>query len=489
MAKSQPQAKPKPKPKPSLRTARQPAAKETNAAQKAATKGRAAAAAIAPAPKPTRKSSTKVAAKVATKPSGSPTPKASVKATIVTLRTSAMPGASYEIVVGAGLLGARTPGLVGALAGCRACVVAVDAGLGPGVVEPLIRMVDGLGLRWGVVVMKADEHDKSMANVERLMVEAARLRLERSDAFVALGGGIVGDLTGFAAASYRRGVNVVQCPTTLLAMVDASVGGKTGVNLLVPEDGDAGAPGRAHAKLRLVKNVAGAFHQPRAVIADVATLSTLAPRELRSGLAECLKHALIGGSAGDPALLGWTLARLDRFLALDAPALSELVVRNVRVKARVVAKDERETSTKPDGGRMMLNLGHTFAHAIETLPGLSWHLPGGAVQLGPLTHGEAVALGLLSASRVSESLGLTARGAAQAVGDALDRVGLPRRVAGLPPSATIIDRMMDDKKTSGRRLRLILPVKGLKVRVVDNPRLDAVVDAIDQLRADLSRSS
>ena len=300
------------------------------------------------------------------------------------------------------------------------------------------------------------------------------MRLERGDVVVALGGGIVCDVAGFAAAIYRRGVRVVQCPTSLLAMVDAAVGGKTGVNLDVP-GGDDG-------KSRLVKNLVGAFHQPSRVVCDVAALRTLPARELRCGLAECLKHGVIGRSQKDAGLLEWTAARLGAIAELDAKTLIELVRRNVAIKARVVMADEYELSTKADGGRMMLNLGHTFAHAIETLPGLSWRNPDQTLAVGPLKHGEAVALGLVCAALVSERLKFAGKGLADSVRGLVERAGMPTRIGGLPENAAVIRRMLDDKKVEGGKVRLILPTNGGGCRVASGVDAAVVAAAIDGIR-------
>ncbi|MFN5959209.1 MAG: 3-dehydroquinate synthase family protein, partial [Planctomyces sp.] len=223
-----------------------------------------------------------------------------------------------------------------------------------------------------------------------------------------------------------------------------------------------------------VKNAVGCFHQPVLVCCDVAMLRTLPEREFCSGLAECIKHGLIGGAAGDAKLLEWMAANMARLRGLDASALVELVTRNVAIKSRVVRGDPLERSTRSDGGRMMLNLGHTFAHAIETLGGLSWRDGGGAMRVGPLKHGEAVGLGLLAAVRASEAQRMIRRGTAEEVRSLLEKAGLPTRVMGLPPSEAVVDRMKDDKKVMAGRLRLILPTTGRKCRVVEGPDLKVV---------------
>ena len=236
----------------------------------------------------------------------------------------------------------------------------------------------------------ASESDKSLHSLEVLLAAIATARLDRFDPIIALGGGIVGDLAGLAAATYRRGVPVIQVPTTLLSMVDASVGGKTAANLDVPGIG-------------LLKNFVGAFWQPRAVLVDANTLTTLPSRDFHAGLAECVKHALISADFLDPSLLTWMIVHADDILARHAGKLRELLDRNISIKAKVVAADPHELAPDSAGGRALLNLGHTFAHSIETIPTLS---PTTSLADAPLRHGEAVALGLVAASHTAASLGL-----------------------------------------------------------------------------------
>jgi len=395
------------------------------------------------------------------------------------VRAGVSAGTRYPVLVGSGLLSGRCPELDDALATRRAALLVVDAGLSPAMIEPLIKRLEARSLRWGVCVVRASEDDKSIETLQRVLAEAARLRLERRDAIIALGGGITTDLAGFAASIYRRGIDVIQCPTSLLAMVDAAVGGKTAVNITVP-----GEHGEGGSKARLLKNMVGAFHPPALVICDVATLATLPSRELRAGLAECFKHALIGKSLGDAQLSDFTRKALPDLLRGNQPALAQLVHRNTACKARIVQLDERETSTKPDGGRMMLNLGHTFAHAIETLQGLSWRTASGQLQIGPLKHGEAVALGLLCATRTAESLKLlkpatkSARPVSIELEQTLRQADLPTTVLGLPPAEMILRRMFDDKKVDAGRLRLILPKTGGLCVVRDDIPASVILDAI-----------
>lgn len=388
----------------------------------------------------------------------------------VRVRTRGAAGADYEVLIGAGHLAASVAQEVGA----GGALAVVDAGLPRDVVEPVIRAIDRKGVRWGVCVVTASEVDKSLATVERIVQEAAAMRLERSGTLVALGGGVVGDVAGFAAAVYRRGVRVVQCPTTLLAMVDASVGGKTAVNVSVRRD---------DSRPRLLKNMAGAFHQPARVVCDALVLRSLAIRHLRCGLAECIKHGVLGRGLGDARLLDWTEKRLGECLGVDARTIAELVARNVALKARIVSKDPFETGARDAGaGRAALNLGHTFAHALETLPGLSWRGSEGRVVVGPLLHGEAVGLGLIAAMRLAARLKLATPALAERVHSMVRRVDLPVALRGLPPAQAVMERMADDKKVEAGRLRLVLPTRSGSVGVVENAPPRLVAEAIDSLR-------
>lgn len=376
---------------------------------------------------------------------------------------------SYDVLVGAGL----TPN-VGSLArerlaaGASKAFVVADANLPKATTDAAVRSLSQAGFAPTLADVTASEAHKSLPTLERLLALITAAKLSRLDPVVALGGGVIGDLAGFAAAVYRRGVPVIQCPTTLLSMVDASVGGKTGVN--ISPDGSPGS---------LKKNMIGAFWQPALVIADVATLASLPPREQISGLAECIKHALLAGPFGEPALLEWILAQSPQLRTLDPGALGELVARNVAIKARVVAGDEREEAADDAGGRALLNLGHTFGHAIETLPDLS---PNAATP-PPLKHGEAVALGIVAACRTAQSLNLLGATDAQAAVDALSAVGLPTTVRNLPLNGKLIEAMTHDKKTLGGRLRLVLPTHHRRCVVVADPPLQAVEAGWDAIRS------
>ena len=273
------------------------------------------------------------------------------------------------------------------------------------------------------IVVPPGETSKDFAELERLLDRLLELRVERSDLILALGGGVVGDLAGFAAAILKRGVDYVQIPTTLLAQVDSSVGGKTAVNM------------------RAGKNLVGAFHQPRLVLADTGALATLPARHLRAGWAEVLKYGLLGDFA--------LFERLERdgggALAGDGDILADAVLASCRAKAEIVARDERET-----GERALLNLGHTFGHALEAETGMGERL----------LHGEGVAIGMALAFELSAELGHCPRQDAERARRAIGAAGLPTspREAGLGPAdaAALLAHMRQDKKARDGRLVLVL---------------------------------
>jgi len=358
---------------------------------------------------------------------------------------------SYDVRIAVGALdgiAGQIERVLGARPG-RALLI-IDEGIPADRVEAVASDIRASGITLSRTSVNPSESLKSLDTYERFLRAAAEARLERNDPIIALGGGIVGDLSGFVAASYRRGIPIIQAPTTLLSMVDASVGGKTGVNLSADFGG----------RRRLLKNFVGAFHQPRLVIADIGMLASLDPRVFRAGLGECVKHAMISGS---DELLAWTEANADAILAQDPSTLAGLVTRSVRLKAGVVAGDERETAS--EGGRALLNLGHTFAHAIETLEGVS---PSGSDAAG-LQHGEGVAIGLVAALAAGENLGTIGANLAPRIRTLLDRLALPMSAEGLLPADALMSAMLDDKKTTGGRLRLIVPTGVGLARVIDDP--------------------
>ncbi len=379
----------------------------------------------------------------------------------------------YEVLVGANLLSELGPilnavdSLAPGASGRRAFLV-YDRDLPHEHVAEASRSLAHHGYAVASAFAVATEPAKSLDEAHRVLEELAITRHERRDPVIALGGGVVGDLAGFVASTYRRGVPFVQVPTTLLSMVDASVGGKTGVNLATERG--------------LLKNFVGAFHQPTIVVADVRTLSTLPDRHLRAGLAECIKHGMIGATCGDPDLLAWTAANMDRFLARDTETLIELVSRNVALKARVVHDDPREERGTSEGealSRMLLNLGHTFGHAIETLPTVASGTP---PHDAPLVHGEAVALGLLAACAAGQALGVTSPETTTQARAAIEAAGLPITVRGLPESSEVVRRMLDDKKTAGGKLRLVIPTTPGNATILPDASLDAAIAGVDAVR-------
>ncbi len=321
---------------------------------------------------------------------------------------------SYPVHVGAGLVG-RAELLAPCLAGTQVLVVTNET-VAPLYLEATVSGFAGRDVR--TLVIPDGESHKTLETYERIVDALLSARFARDCAVAALGGGVVGDLAGFAAATYQRGVRFVQIPTTLLAQVDSSVGGKTAVNH--PQG----------------KNMIGAFHQPVCVLADTGTLDTLPDRELRAGLAEVIKYGLIG----DAELFRWLEDNLDALLARDREALAQAIERSCRDKAAVVAADEHEHA-----GRALLNLGHTFGHAIEA--GLGF---------GTWLHGEAVACGTCLAARMSERLGWIDAEATARVEDIMRRAGLPtERPEDLAPER-MLELMGYDKKVRSGKLRLVL---------------------------------
>jgi len=369
----------------------------------------------------------------------------------------------YDVVIGPGLLAELGPRLASLSRGRRAFLV-VDEGLPDLVHEAAEGSLRDAGFAVTTSRVFAAESNKTIDTASRLLHEIADTRHERADPVVALGGGVIGDIAGFVAATYRRGVPFVQCPTTLLAMVDASIGGKTGVNLTL----DASPTGTK-------KNMVGAFWQPTLVLTDIESLSSLPDRHLRSGLAECLKHGIIAAPA-DAGLFDWTRSTLPAFLAREPAALSELIERNVRIKAAIVAQDEREELPSRAGGRALLNLGHTFAHVLEPILGLS---PTRDPELAPLQHGEAVALGLVAAAATARAMSRLAPDAEEAIRAAVRGLGIEFPLPKLPPLDALMAAMLHDKKTAGSALRLVLPLSAPAggwggAAVVENPPQTAV---------------
>lgn len=320
---------------------------------------------------------------------------------------------SYPILIGRGLLGSSL-GQLPELAG-RRCIVVTN----PTVAHHHLAVVRrALGDRADAVIEIPDgEAHKNWETLDLIITRLLEHRAERRTVLVALGGGVVGDVAGFAAAIYQRGMPIVQIPTTLLAMVDSSVGGKTAIN---------------HP---LGKNMVGAFYQPMAVVIDTDTLSTLPPREFSAGLAEVLKYGFIR----DHAFLRWLEANLEALLARDPSALAEAIATSCRIKAQIVGRDERES-----GERELLNYGHTFGHAIEA-----------ALGYGQWLHGEAVAAGMVLAARLSRELGHLGDAEVERVRSVLARARLPVS----PPSIAsdqFLELMARDKKVADGRIRYVV---------------------------------
>ena len=322
---------------------------------------------------------------------------------------------SYPIHVGSGLL--TDPRWFAALAPARRAAVVTNTTVGPLYLARLRQTLEALGIACVEIVIPDGEAFKNWETLHRIFDALLAHRCERSTPILALGGGVVGDIAGFAAATYQRGVPFYQVPTTLLAQVDSSVGGKTAIN---------------HP---LGKNMIGAFYQPGAVIADTDTLGTLPERELKAGMAEVIKYGLIR----DAEFFDWLEANMERLLARDDEMLGFAIVRSCANKAQIVAADEREA-----GVRALLNLGHTFGHAIET--GLGY---------GEWLHGEAVAAGAVLAAEVSARLGLLPREHLERLVALYRRAGLPTRAPDLG-TERYLALMGHDKKVQEGKIRFVL---------------------------------
>jgi 3-dehydroquinate synthase len=351
---------------------------------------------------------------------------------------------AYEIVIGRGLLGSLGGAIKALRPGARAVVV-TDENVAAHHLAAAEAALTEAGIAASRVVVAPGEGSKTVATFERVCEEIIAARIERGDLAVALGGGVIGDLTGFAASCVRRGIDFVQVPTSLLAQVDSSVGGKTGINS------------------RHGKNLIGAFHQPVLVVADTALLDTLPVREFRAGYAEVAKYGLLG----DAAFFAWLEANWQDMFA-GGPAREHAIAVCCRAKAGIVARDERET-----GERALLNLGHTFGHALEAGCGFSQRL----------LHGEAVALGMVMAFDFSARKGLCSAADAARARAHLAAVGLPTHVKQVPGGVPGVDALMDliaqDKKVKRGALTFIL------VRGIGQAFIEHNVDAAE-VRAFLS---
>ncbi|PJI38672.1 3-dehydroquinate synthase [Ferrovibrio sp.] len=330
---------------------------------------------------------------------------------------------AYDIQVGGGLL-ERAGEHIAPLLRRPFAVIVTDQNVAATHLDTLRRALALKNIGCEVVILPPGEAQKSYAGFEHLCEALLALKIERRDHLVALGGGVIGDLVGFAASVLRRGMDFIQVPTSLLAQVDSSVGGKTAINS------------------RQGKNLIGAFHQPKLVLADVALLDTLSPRELRAGYAEVVKYGLLG----DAEFYTWLEQNGGKLLAGDLALRTEAVARCCAHKARIVAADERE-----EGERALLNLGHTFGHALEAETGYSQRL----------LHGEGVAVGMALAFHLSARLGLCAADLAPRVENHLTESGLPARLAEVDGAkqfkpAMLLEHMKQDKKVRDGRLVFIL---------------------------------
>jgi 3-dehydroquinate synthase len=343
---------------------------------------------------------------------------------------------AYEVVVGPGLVD-RAGGLIAPLMkGARAAIV-TDTTVGDLYAARLSASLIKAGVAPSVIDLPPGEAVKSFGGLEELVGRLLDLELDRGDFIVALGGGVVGDLAGFAAAIYKRGIDFAQIPTTLLAQVDSSVGGKTAID--APQG----------------KNLVGAFHQPRLVLADLDVLSSLPAREMRCGYAEVIKYGLLG----DASFFDWLEGNGASVLSREPDALAHAIGRSIEMKAEIVAEDERE-----QGRRALLNLGHTFGHALEAAMGFS----------DDLKHGEAVALGSALAFRFAAGAGLCPHDDAARATAAIAAAGLPTQLADVPTGCfradALVALMAQDKKARAGRITLILP------RRIGEAFVDADVD-------------
>ena len=361
---------------------------------------------------------------------------------------------SYEIIIGEGLIADAAPYLEAVMTGRRVAVVS-DENVAGHYLGALRTSLDSAGIESHEIIMPPGEGSKNFTQLEGLLDALLEARIERGDMVIALGGGVIGDIAGFAASILRRGVAVAQIPTTLLAQVDSSVGGKTGIDT------------------RHGKNLVGSFHQPHLVLADITALDTLPRRELLAGYAEVVKYGLID----DPGFFGWLENNGADLWRGDHGALRHAVTVSCTAKARIVAADERER-----GVRGLLNLGHTFAHAIETAVGYG----------GDIVHGEAVAIGSVLAFDLSTRMGLCPPEDAGRVRRHLAASGLPtslrQAIGGENDSRAVADRLVtimgQDKKVVAGRITFVL-ARGIGAAFLEaEVDLDGVRDVIAQSHAE-----
>jgi 3-dehydroquinate synthase len=354
---------------------------------------------------------------------------------------------AYDILIGDGLLETAGARLGAAFPGRRFGIV-TDTEVAKAQLPRLTRSLEAAGVGYSTIVLPNGEATKSLARLGEVVEALLEAKLERGDLVLALGGGVIGDLAGFAAAITRRGMDFVQVPTSLLAQVDSSVGGKTGIN-------------SPHGK-----NLIGAFHQPKLVLADLTTLQTLPPREFSAGYAETVKYGLID----DAEFFFWLEANRAEIFA-GGPARAQAIAHACAAKTRFVLADEKET-----GVRALLNLGHTFGHALEKATGFS----------SRLLHGEGVAIGMVLAHGFSARLGLAASQDTGRIAAHLSAAGLPTRLADipgdLPPTAVLMDAIAQDKKVVRGKLTFILTHGIGQAFIEKNVDPAAVAAFLDEMR-------
>lgn len=349
---------------------------------------------------------------------------------------------SYPVTIGAGLIHQIGASLQKYLPATRATII-TDETVAALYAAPLRQSLSSAGIESHLVIVPPGEASKSIGRLTSAYDSLAAARHARDEPIIALGGGVVGDLAGFVAATWNRGVPFVQCPTTLEAAIDASIGGKTAINH------PAG------------KNLIGAFHQPLFVCIDIDCLRTLSDRDYRAALAESVKHAIIDG----PKFFAWHEANAPAILRRDPVILAELIRENCRIKAGVVSRDERESSTAQIG-RAALNLGHTIGHALEAQSGFD------------LRHGEAVALGLIAALDLAVRLaGFPDELRTRAV-SLLSALELPTRAPTLLNDADVLARISVDKKVRGSRVRFVVPKTLGEITWLDDPSMPDITAAL-----------
>jgi len=358
----------------------------------------------------------------------------------MTILTMALGERSYPIYISERLL--DDPSLIRQHIQGNSVVVVSNTTVAPLYLESVQSALDGL--RHDAIILPDGEAYKTLDSLNQIYTRLLEARFDRNTTLIALGGGVIGDITGYAAASYQRGVPFIQVPTTLLSQVDSSVGGKTGIN---------------HP---LGKNMIGAFYQPQAVIIDISTLSTLPDRELSAGIAEVIKYGILG----DAAFFTWLEQNMDKLLSRDAETLSYAIARSCQDKADIVAADEREK-----GQRALLNLGHTFGHAIET--GMGY---------GVWLHGEAVACGMVMAAQLSQRQGWIDQESVERIRTLINRANLPTQAPEEITSEQFMNLMAVDKKVIDGQLRLVLLKSIGEAIVTDQFDPDALSNILDQTR-------